>query len=341
MSEYQYYEFQALDRPLTDEEQQVVASLSSRMDPHPRRAVFVYNYGDFRGRPAEVLARYYDAMLYMANWGSRRLMFRFPQAVLDLERARDYCQPLIIEDYMSFYPAGEHIVLDIEFHDEEGGGEWLEGEGWLDALVGLREDILQGDYRALYLAWLRTLEVEDLLDEVAEPPVPPGLRPLSPALRRFSEFFELDEFLVQAAAQASGDRATPVDSWLPPALAQLPARERDDFLLRLAQGEPYLSAALNRRLRELVPRVDPAPGPRRTVGQLLALAEEERERVHRQRAEEAAARRLRELEALAQREDETWREVDRLIQQATARSYEDAVQYLVQLRDLAHHQHKT
>jgi len=347
MSEYQYYEFQALDRPLTDEEQQAVASLSSRVEPHPRRAVFVYNYGNFRGRPAEILARYYDAMLYMANWGSRRLMFRFPQAILDLERAQAYCRPLIVEDYMSFTPAGEHIVLNIEFHDEEGGGQWLEGEGWLDALIGLREDILQGDYRALYLAWLKTLEIEDLLDEVTEPPVPPGLRQLSPALRRFIEFFEIDEHLVQAAAQASGDRAAPSDSWLPPAphralcVAQLPARERDDFLLRLAQGEPYLSAALNRRLRELVPRTMPVPGPRRTVGQLLAMAEEERERVHRQRAEEAEARRLRELEALARREDETWREVDRLIQQATSQSYQDAVHYLVQLRDLAHHQHKT
>jgi hypothetical protein len=91
MSTYQYYEFQAIDRPLTAEEQQAVARLSSRVDPHPRRAVFVYNWSNFRGNPAEVLARYYDAMLYMANWGSRRLMFRFPQPVLDLERAQAYC----------------------------------------------------------------------------------------------------------------------------------------------------------------------------------------------------------------------------------------------------------
>ena len=36
MSEYQYYEFQAIDRPLTPKEQQAVAQLSSRVDPHPR-----------------------------------------------------------------------------------------------------------------------------------------------------------------------------------------------------------------------------------------------------------------------------------------------------------------
>ena len=43
MSEYQYYEFQAIDRPLTPEEQEAVARLSSRVAPHPRRAVFVYH----------------------------------------------------------------------------------------------------------------------------------------------------------------------------------------------------------------------------------------------------------------------------------------------------------
>jgi hypothetical protein len=40
MSEYQYYEFQAIDRPLTSEEQAAVAGLSSRTEPHPWRVVF-------------------------------------------------------------------------------------------------------------------------------------------------------------------------------------------------------------------------------------------------------------------------------------------------------------
>jgi hypothetical protein len=49
MSTYQYYEFQAIDRLLTDEEQQAVAQLSSRLEPHPRQAVFVYHWN--RGIP--------------------------------------------------------------------------------------------------------------------------------------------------------------------------------------------------------------------------------------------------------------------------------------------------
>ena len=204
MSEYQYYEFQAIDRPLTHEEQEAVAALSSRVDPHPRRAVFTYSWSDFRGNPQEILARYYDAMLYMANWGSRQLMFRFPRSVLDLESLGAYCQPPVVEDYISLSIVGEYTVLNIEFHDEEGH-DWVEGEGWLPAMLSLRDDILRGDYRALYLAWLKTVEMEDLLDSVPEPPVPPGLNHLSSALRSLVDFFEMDKLLVQVAAEASGE----------------------------------------------------------------------------------------------------------------------------------------
>jgi hypothetical protein len=87
MSEYQYYEFQAIDRPLTEKEQQAVAQLSSRVDPHPRRAVFTYSFGGGLGRrPGDLLAEYYDAMLYLANWGSRQLAFRFPKSLIDAEQ---------------------------------------------------------------------------------------------------------------------------------------------------------------------------------------------------------------------------------------------------------------
>ena len=62
MSEYQYYEFQAIDRPLTSEEQRAVARLSSRVALHPRRAVFTYSFGGGLPRRAEdVLVDYYDA----------------------------------------------------------------------------------------------------------------------------------------------------------------------------------------------------------------------------------------------------------------------------------------
>jgi hypothetical protein len=305
--------------------------------PHPRQAVFVYHWSSFPGNRHELLTKYYDAMLYMANWGSRQLMFRFPRAALDLERAMVYCQPLIVQDYVSFSTVGEYAILNIDFYDEEGGG-WVEGEGWLPAMLSLRDDILRGDYRTLYLAWLKALEVEDLLDSIPEPPVPPGLKALSPALHTMVEFFEIDEMLIRVAAEVSSERKPRSKDWLRRALFQLAAEERDAYLFRLAQGEPHLSGELNRRLSEISPLPEPELPPPRTVGQLLREAEERRQQEERRRAEEAEARRIEELEALASHEAEAWADVDALIQQTNARAYDGAVQLLVKLRDLAEYQ---
>lgn len=337
MSEYQYYEFQAIDRPLSPEEQEAVARLSSRVHPHPRRAVFTYSWSGFPGSADEVLARYYDALLYMASWGSTKLMFRFPRAIFDLEGALAYCQPRYVEEFVWFADHDEFPVLNIEFHEEEGGG-WIEGEGWLDALLPLRDDILRGDYRALYLAWLKTLEMEDVLDTVVEPPVPPDLARLTPALRRFVELFEIDEDLVAVAAEASGRPEAPSDEGLRQAIAALAQEEKDAFLLRLARGEPHLSLALKQRLRVLGGVPQAAGRGERSVGELLTAAEARRERRRQKQAAEAEARRIAELEALAQREEQTWRRVDELIQETRAKAYDEALRLLVKLRELARYQ---
>jgi hypothetical protein len=339
MSTYQYYEFQAVDRPLTTEEQNAVASLSSRVDAHPWRAVFTYSWSDFPGDAKQTLAQYYDGLLYLANWGTRQLLFRFPRSVFDLEAAGAYCQPPYVEEFLSFSIQGDHVILEVLFHDEEGGG-WIEGEGWLGRLLPLRDDILRGDYRALYLAWLKTLEVEDVLDSVIEPPVPPGLSNLTSALRAFAELFEIDADLIQVAAEQSGETRAASQDDVRRALAALPPEEKDAFLLRLAQGEPHLSVALKRRLRTLTglsPFQD-AVGPRRSVGELLAAAVALRERRRREQAARAEARRMAQLQALAQRGDQAWRDVEEWIQEGQAKPYDRAVRLLVQLKDLAEQQ---
>ncbi len=344
MSEYQYYEFQAIDRPLTSEEQRAVARLSSRVAPHPRRAVFTYSFGgDLPRRAEDLLVDTYDAMLYLANWGSRQLMFRFPKALVDAEKVRQY--NIVTRTYpydaIGVSTRGAYVILDIRLDEEEGLG-WIEGEGWLDSLVGLREAVLQQDYRLLYLAWLKGLTLAGGVDEEAqEPPVPPGLRTLSPALESFIELFDLDEDLIQVAAERSGalDEAISGDD-LRRAIAELPAEERDAFLLRLAWGEPHLSLALKRRLGVLAGVSKGEASQRRSVGALFAAVEALREHRRRERAAAAEARRLAELNALAGQEDQTWREVDALIQRSQAKAYEEAVRLLKKLRGLAEYQHR-
>lgn len=58
MSEYQYYEFQALDRHLTQAEKTALGKLSSRVKPTSSTAIFTYSYGDIKVRWDSLIAKF-------------------------------------------------------------------------------------------------------------------------------------------------------------------------------------------------------------------------------------------------------------------------------------------
>jgi len=336
MSTYQYYEFQALDRPLTETEQQAVSRLSSRVNPHPTSAIFVYNYSDFPGSAEKVLAKYYDALFFIANWGSVQIAFRFPKGLVDPQQFEPYCVP----DCISYQVTGDHLVLNIERHDEGGFDYWVEGEGTLSGLIPLREAILDGDLRLLYLAWLMATDVAwDLVEGNTEPPVPPGLKELNASLRNFIDLFEVDEHLVGAAAEASLPLKVKPAVDLGQAIGNLERAEQAAWLLRLAQGERRLDLKFQRRLAEQAPRpVAPSSQPRRTVAQLQAAAERVTQKTAERKRREAQAKRIRELEALAPQAEITWVRVEQLIERKNASAYREAVEWLVKLKELAEYQ---
>src|SRR5947199_2761633 len=91
MSEYQYYEFQAVDRPLSKREMAELRALSTRATITPTRFVNFYNWGNFRGNPSALMETYFDAFVYVANWGTHELMLRLPRRLLDPGTASRYC----------------------------------------------------------------------------------------------------------------------------------------------------------------------------------------------------------------------------------------------------------
>lgn len=60
MSEYQYHEWQAVDRVLTLEEQASVNGLYSHIEVSSTRAVVTYHWSDFRHDPKQVLLKCFD-----------------------------------------------------------------------------------------------------------------------------------------------------------------------------------------------------------------------------------------------------------------------------------------
>ncbi|SBT05175.1 hypothetical protein ACCAA_20208 [Candidatus Accumulibacter aalborgensis] len=90
MSEYQYYEFQAIDRPLTSAEMSELRSISTRARITPTSFVNEYSWGDFKGQPDVWMERYFDAFLYLANWGTHLLKLRLPPRLLNPASALTY-----------------------------------------------------------------------------------------------------------------------------------------------------------------------------------------------------------------------------------------------------------
>ena len=339
MSEYQYYEWIAVDRPLTEEELEEVSGLSSHMDiATATQAVVTYSYGDFKHDRRAVLLKYFDAMLYAANWGSRELAFRFPVAAVDAKAIRAFC----IEDRISLTREGEFQVLEIDLSEDEGS-DWIDVEGILRRLVPLREQIIQGDYRALYMAWLAEREADededDEEEETTQPPVPAGLRKLTAAHKAFMQFFDIDSYLVKAAAESSEALQPISDQALAGALSLLPRQECDAFLLRVLQGETQVGSTLRKRLIELAGIEKPAasrrtPAPSKLAETAKRFVQEEQRRVQA----EAERKRIQELEELSKRVEPTWTWVEKLIEQKQSKAYDQAVALLVNLRDLAVYQ---
>ena len=210
MSEYQYYEFRTIDRPLSQDEMGELRELSTCAEITSTSFTNTYNYGDFRGRPEKLMDRYFDAFVYVANWGTHRFMLRIPGRFLDVEVASEYSaeQAVVIE------AKNEHVV--IEFQSQEEGGEWAQGEPWMASLIGVRAELMRGDLRALYIGWLSSLRNRfgydaDDWDEEAdelEPPVPPGLAKLSAPLNELADFLRVEDVLIEVAAEGSrGDPA--------------------------------------------------------------------------------------------------------------------------------------
>ena len=150
-----------------------------------------------------MLAEYFDMMLYVTNWGTKQLLFRFPRELIDSKNLDPYCVP----DIISLSTHNQYIILDIRLDNEEGDS-WIEEEGTLSRLLPIRNDLLNGDYRSLYLAWIASINQNEINDAQIEPPVPANLKQLSSSLKHFIAFLQIDYDLIEAASCISKEIET-------------------------------------------------------------------------------------------------------------------------------------
>lgn len=261
MSGCSIHHFKTIDRPFTKAEQEEIDSWSSRFSPTSTEVRYIYHYGSFKQNADKVFPKYFDAMLHVDNWGTKQLLFRFPKELVDWKVLLQFTN-IHDEICLDFRKAGDYIILDLNFWEEEGG-DWIEEDDYrIDDYLAIREEILNGDYRSLYLGWLMVQENrkeyeveyeegwEEEEDALQLPPIPANLHQLTTAQKALIELFEIDKQLLQAVTVLSPtpSQQTPDYSTL---LKFLTTDEKDDFLLRLAAGEPRLELKLRQRLDDL------------------------------------------------------------------------------------------
>ena len=347
MSEYQYYEFAAIDRPLTGAEMALLRDVSTRADITPTGFVNHYEWGDLKADPSDWMRRYFDAFVYTANWHSCRFALRVPLSTF----SKTELQSFEIENVLDIEATDTHWVINWSLCDSESedydrfGAE--DGCGWMRRLAPLREEVLHGDLRPLYLGWLAAAASGELDDATLEPAVPPDLSVLFPAQQALAEFLEIDPDMLTAAT--AGSASSPpdataqtrlVDAWLKEwthdkmtaaiklmvqgkALeAERQVRSRHTAWLKARRALSMVSAAQRNvgRLRELAATASGL----RFEQQATAHAKQQAER----RRQREAHLRLLMTDAAAR-----WASIDTHATRATASGYEQAVRDLKELAE--------
>jgi hypothetical protein len=340
MSEYQYYEFAAIDGPISDEGLRYARGCSSRANVSRVRWQNTYSFGDFHGS-IDTLLKHYDAHFYIANWGTVRLGLAFPTGTIAPEMIQPYLRGgERYEDTLTVKEIGNRQIVYWE-RNEEGGWGWTEGEGLVDQLIGVREELMRGDYRGLFLGWLADFDPDEWRDArdgaVAMPPIPAELDHLSPALATLIKHFPVDPDALEVAAGLS-PASTADRIPLTAVLERLSAPEMRALLARLAEGGG--SDVMTELNRLTYPRLQIPVGQAMKCTDFAAKAIETRELRGKKEAAAAAAKRQREAElrkqhlaSVLQRAEIIWSGLDPLMDQKIASAYDQAAAQLQELRD--------
>ena len=343
MSEYQYYEFLAIDRPLTSEEMAALRTLSSRAYITPVSFTNEYNWGDFKGDPEKLMEQYFDAHVYVANWMTAIFMLRLPMEALAKEIAQTMAVPYILE----FKATKTHWIITWSLEESENYDRFgmEDGRGWMAQLAPVRDELLCGDIRSLYIGWLAAVSRGMADDDDLEPLAVEGLGHLTAAQLALAEFLELDPDLLAGAgmgspvAQDEEISQQEIDEWID----GLPRDEVKAILKQLIEGKgQQAERTLKNRFTAFRCSLQSngTEAPRRTFGELrknAAAAEKIRREKQKRGRNKREIRRRREREAylknLAKDFPKAWKTVQQTVEHGSGLAYNEACRTLVDISE--------
>jgi hypothetical protein len=318
-------------------------ALSTRATITPVSFTNHYNWGDFDGDPDKLIERYFDAHVYVANWMTAIFMVRLPIEALSRETAEALVEPF----YLEFKATRTHWIITWRQEESENYERFgmEDGSGLMTDLAPVREELLRGDLRSLYIGWLSAVAAEILDDDEMEPLSGIGLGNLTSAQQALAEFLDIDPDVLAGAAM--GSPAPPkveispqqIDTWID----ALPPDEVNSILKQLLEGKGQeAESSIRNRFaawrRDLQP--DAIDMPRRTVEELLQNAEKARQmrleiekQDRRQREIKRREKRKAYLKDISRDFPKAWARFRGPVERGTAEGYDEACRIVVDIAE--------
>ncbi|MBC8953077.1 hypothetical protein [Xenorhabdus sp. PB62.4] len=183
MSEYQYYHFERLDGVLSAKQKAELRTISSRAEISSSHFTVHYNYSDLKAEPSELMAQYFDVGIYYADWGQVICYLKVPpDAIPSVFMRIDDGESVICEKGKNYLLFTFSVDENDYYMDDD------DAKDYLDHLVELRSELMGGDYRLLYLPWLkRAVNGDETLGNL--PLINFNFKQLSEAQSAFAELF--------------------------------------------------------------------------------------------------------------------------------------------------------
>ena len=131
------------------EETSGLRALSTQAHITPVSFTNEYNWGDFKGNPADLMQRFFDAHIYVSNWMTAIFMVRMPIEALSQKTAK----AMAIRFILDFKATKTHWVITWSLNESENYDRFgmEDGRGWMARLAPVRDELLRGDIRSLYI----------------------------------------------------------------------------------------------------------------------------------------------------------------------------------------------
>lgn len=167
MSEYQRYRFICVDNGLDKNQRLELRTISSRAEITSNTFSVHYHYSGLRAEPIELMAKYFDLGMYYSEWAELNIFVKLPpntlpQAFFAVNKEANTAYNLNI------YELDSQQVLVFSYQDEEHYFEEEEVDQLFAYMSALREELLKGDLRLLYLFFLNQSDEQKTRHEFPE-----------------------------------------------------------------------------------------------------------------------------------------------------------------------------